>query len=279
MDNLPVVVLVGHNTLVNSRIRNIFADQNVKIYEAYNRRELFRILFQNNNDVDLILTETEIDKKNSFNGINLIQQVKALSSSIPVVVLTSTSKKEVIIKYLREGAVDYILKPFKDGYLKDKLLKYVDIEKLTESTVLQFNLKNFLESEIHKAKKGNYSFSLLKLQFDSSTGGEAANPNPCFHQYEEAIYREMKSLFWESDLYIQHGYQCHLGFFPFCDQTNQKLIVDKIESQFTRFQEMEPNMKAYSIACAFASYPSDGETASELLHHLSVDTAINLKTA
>jgi hypothetical protein len=147
---------------------------------------------------------------------------------------------------------------------------------LTESTVLQFNLKKFLESEIHKAKKGNYCFSLLKLQFDSSTGAEASVP---FYQYAESIYNEMKSLFWESDLYIRHGYQCHLGFFPFCNLTNRKLIIDKIESRFEHFKLMEPNTRDYSITYTFASYPTDGETVSELLRNLSVIINDDIKTA
>jgi hypothetical protein len=196
-----------------------------------------------------------------------------------VVVLTSIFKREVITRCLYEGAADYILKPFQDDYLKEKLLKYIDIEKMTESTVLQFNLKNFLESEIHKAKKGNYCFSLLKIQFNSGTKGEAATPNPCFYQYAKSIYSEMKSLFWESDLYIQHGYQCHLGFFPFCDQRNRKLIIDKIESRFKDYKLREPDTRGYSITYAFASYPTDGETASELLRNLSVNTKNNQKTA
>ncbi len=279
MDNLPVVILVGHNTLVNSRMKNIFVNQNIRIYEAYNRRELFRILYQNDK-VDLILTEIEIDTKNSFNGINLIQQLKAERSDIPVVVLTSVGKKEVITRCLYEGAADYILKPFKDNYLKEKLIKYLDIEKLTEATVLNFNLMNFLESEIHKANKGKYYFSLLKVQFHLSTEKEGVASNPCFYQYSESIYNEMKSLFWESDLYVQHGYQCHLGFFPFCDEKNRRIIIDKIESQFEDYKSREPDIGNYTITYSFATYPTDGETASDLLHSLSASLESELiKTA
>lgn len=264
--SMSVVVLVGQNTLVSSRIKNIFADQNMKIYEAYSRRELSRILFQNSN-IDLILTEMEIDTENGFNGIKLIQQVKAQKSGIPVVMLSSIGKREVITRCLREGAVGYILKPFKDEYLKEKLLKLINVEKQAESPVLQFDLKGFLEGEIHKAKKGNYCFSLLKIQFDTGV------------QYAESLYNEMKSLFWESDLYIQHGYQCHLGFFPFCDQKNGKLIIDKIESRFKDYKLKEPNTKASSITYTFSSYPTDGETVSELLNNLSMNITIDMKTA
>jgi len=279
MENVPIVVLLDQNTMVKSRIRNNFSNQGVKIYEAYNRRELLRILSQNNNKVDLIVTEIEIDAKNSFSGIDLIQLVKTKRSSIPVVVLSSVGKKEVITRCLLEGAADYILKPFKDEYLKEKLLKYINIENLTESTVLQFNLKNFLDSEIYKAKKGNYCFSLLKIQFDSSADDESILPNYAFCRYAEFIYQEMKALFWDSDLYIRHGYQCHLGFFPFCNQRNTEVIIEKIKSGFERSKLIEPNLSDYFITHTFATFPTDGETTSELLSNLSAVIQDNMQTA
>jgi len=279
MENLPIVVLLDQNTMVKSRIRTVFANQGVKIYEAYNRRELLRILSQNNNKVDLIVTETEIDVRNGFNGIDLIQLVKAKRSSIPVVVLSSVGRREVITRCLLEGAADYILKPFKDEYLKEKLLKYINIENLTESTVLQFNLKNFLDSEIYKAKKGNYSFSLLKIQFDSSADDESIGSNYAFCRYSEFVYQEMKALFWDSDLYIRHGYQCHLGFFPFCNQRNTEVIIEKIKSGFEHSKLIEPNLSDYFITHTFATFPTDGETTSELLNNLSVVIEENVKTA
>ena len=278
MERLPVVVLAGHNMLINSRIRAVFANYNIKIYEAYNRRELFQIMQQNNN-ISLLLTDIETDTKNGFDGTNLIRQVKAKRGSLPVVVLTTICKREVITKCLQEGAADYILKPFNDEYLQEKLSKYLDIEKLTEATVLQFNLKNFLEGEIHKARKGNYSFSLLKVQFESGREGAACDLNFCFYQYGETIYSEMKALFWESDLYIRHGPQCHLGFFPFCDQRNRQFVIDKIKARFEAYKRQEPIMRDYDITFTVASYPADGETVSALLHNLSADIKTTQRTA
>lgn len=269
MDNLPVVILLDHNTLVKSRIRNIFANQDVKIYEACNRMELLRILSVNHNMVDLIVTETEIDIKDGFDGIDLIKLVKARRNRIPVVVLSSVGKKDVITRYLMEGAAEYILKPFKDDYLKDKLLKYISITNLTESTVLQFNLKNYLDSEIYKAKKKNYCFSLLKIQFDSCAEEESELSKYGFFRYDEHIYQEMKTLFWESDIYIRLGHQCHLGFLPFCNRENAEVIIGKIQSGFESLKLAEPNINDYSITHAFVTYPADGETSSDLLSNLS----------
>jgi len=267
MENMPVVVLLDHNTLVKSRIRNIFKDQDVKIYEAYDSRELLRILHVHNNKIDLVVTE--IDKNDDYNGLDIIRLVKSRSSSIPVVVLSSVSRKEVIAECLLEGASDYILKPFQDEYLKAKLLKYINFENLMESAVVQFNLKNYLESEIYKAKKKNYCFSLLKVQFDSCTEDESSPPKNGFRYYDELLYKEMKSLFWESDLYVRLGRQCHLGIFPFCGQENEEIIIEKIKFGFESCKSIEPGLRDYTISHSFAAFPADGETAAELLSNLA----------
>lgn len=274
MSTVPVVVLVNQNTIIKSRIRNILPDQKIKIYEAMNQQEVLRILDANNYKVDLVISDIEIHPDNSFDGISLIQLVKKKRSSIPVIILTSIDKKDVITRCLLEGAADYILKPFEDEYLKEKLLKYINMESLTEQTILKFNLKNFLESEIYKAKKGKTCFSLLLVQFYSSSEDDATSTKYAFYHFAEPLYQQLKSLFWESDLYIQHGFQSHLGFFPFCDQKNTKIIIDKICNKFKEYKDSEPNMSSYTIIHAFVTYPSDGETASELLNQLSENLSV-----
>lgn len=266
MESLPVVVLVDSNVVVKDRIRKILADQDVAIYEALNRRELLEILSENKYQVDLIVTDIEIDTDRSFDGLSLIKLVQSKSDTIPVMVLTSESKKEVITQYLRQGTADYVLKPFEDSYLKEKILKHISIESLTEFTVLKFSLKNYLEHEIYKAQKGHYSFTLLKINFQlNSQTAEASNE---FYKHAKAVYREIKSLFWDSDLYIQHGYHSHLGFFPFCTQENSKIISDKIIRKYEEFKLSDPEMQNYTINQTFSTYPIDGETPADLLEAL-----------
>ncbi|MDD2484660.1 MAG: response regulator [Eubacteriales bacterium] len=276
MDNLPVVLLVEQNTIVKSRVRNMLRNHEMKIYEAFNKEEVVEILLATNYNVDLIVSEIEIDPDNGFDGIDLIRFVKKKRSSIPVVMLTSISKKDVITRCLLEGAADYILKPFSDEYLKEKILKYINIESLTEMTVLKFNLKSFLDSEIYKAQKGKYQFSLLMVQFYSSGTEEWESPKYAFYHFAEHLYQELNSLFWESDLYIQHGYQSHLGFFPFCDQNQTEKIIAKINAKFEELKEAEPNMRHYHISHAFSTYPADGESASDLLNALTLKNKENI---
>jgi CheY-like chemotaxis protein len=275
MDSLPVVVLVDSNSVVKERIRKILSDQDITIYEASSRQDLLGIMEQNKNQINLIVTDIEIDTERSFDGISLIQMVKNKSDTIPVVVVTSESRKDVITRYLREGTADYILKPFEDNYLKEKLLKHINVESLTEFTVLKFSLKNYLEHEIYKAKKGNYSFTLLKISFQlNSQDAEASNE---FYKHAKAVYREIKSLFWDSDLYIQHGYHSHLGFFPFCTEENSKIISDKIIRKYEEFKLTDPAMQNYVINQTYSTYPIDGETPADLLEALEARNTETIK--
>lgn len=267
MESLPVVILVDSNIVVKNRIRKILSEQDITIYEAYNCQEVLSILIENKYQVDLIITDIEIDTDKNFDGISLIKLVKSKSDTIPVVVLTSASKKEVITRYLREGTSEYILKPFEDTYLKEKLLKHINIESLTEFTILKFSLKNFLESELYKARKGGYNFTLLKISFKLTEDDPSGNE---FHKYSKSVYRAIKALFWESDLYIQHGYHSHLGFFPFCSHENSKIISDKIIVRYEEFKLTDPEMQKYSIHQTYSNYPTDGDSTIELLKALEL---------
>lgn len=268
MESLPVVVLVDSNSVVKDRIRKILSDQDITIYEATSRQDLHSIMEENKNQINLIVTDIEIDTERSFDGISLIQMVKSKSDTIPVVVVTSESRKDVITRYLREGSADYILKPFEDNYLKEKLLKHINVESLTEFTVLKFSLKNYLEHEIYKAKKGGYSFTLIKISFHLNADAEALESSNEFYKHAKAVYREIKSLFWDSDLYIQHGYHSHLGFFPFCTHENSMVISDKIIKKYEEFKLCDPEMQNYDITQTYSTYPTDGETPADLLEAL-----------
>ena len=114
MLKVPVVVLVDPNTVIKKRIRNILSNQDIKIYEASNPQDVLKLLSENNNEINLFITDIEIDTNNAFDGISLIRLVKNRSNNIPVVVLTSISKKETITRCIMEGTSDYILKPFED---------------------------------------------------------------------------------------------------------------------------------------------------------------------
>lgn len=266
MKDLSVVVFAGNNSVIKNRIQLLLSDQEVYFREAKDWQGMERVMREFNCQIDLIISDLEVDNTADFNCIELINLMKATGARTPVIVLSSESRKDFVANCLMTGAAEYVLKPFNDDYLKEKLLKYIDIETLNKSTMLNFNLNDFLSGEIYKARKGKYNFTLLSIKFNEYSE-EETNRNS-FLLYSDMIYHTIKELFWEADLYIQYGFQSHLGFFPFCTEKSVKIISNKIWSRFTELKLREPSLDNYSFTLSNATYPADGETVSELLNKL-----------
>ncbi len=60
-------------------------------------------------DPDLVLTDLMIPGKN---GIEVVQELKQTHTDVPVVVMTAYATVETAVQAMKEGAADYIVKPF-----------------------------------------------------------------------------------------------------------------------------------------------------------------------
>ncbi len=68
------------------------------------------------------------------NGLQILKQLRKLDADIPVVVCTAYGSKDVIVQSLRNGATDYIEKPFDVEEMTALLRRYIEDEE-TEDTV------------------------------------------------------------------------------------------------------------------------------------------------
>ena len=71
---------------------------------------------------DLIITDYHMPKMNGYEFLLDLRQNRMLHD-IPVVVLSKDKRSEVKIQFLREGARDYISKPFNPEELKLRIKK------------------------------------------------------------------------------------------------------------------------------------------------------------
>jgi two-component system chemotaxis response regulator CheY len=62
-----------------------------------------------------------------MDGLTALQEIKKLSAQTIVVMTTSLSEKEKVLKFKEAGADYYLLKPFEDNKLVDTLQKIIAI--------------------------------------------------------------------------------------------------------------------------------------------------------
>ena len=102
--------------------------------EKHLRRALFTALTRLGHAVELAETGTEAVSKfqsqrfdlvitdmrmAGLDGLGVLKAVKALAPAIPVIIMTAYGSVEIAVEAMREGAHDFILKPFPAGVIED----------------------------------------------------------------------------------------------------------------------------------------------------------------
>jgi len=59
-------------------------------------------------------------------GFRLIRKIRNKNKAIPIIILTANNNRKVLIKAIFEGATDYILKPFEDLRIKNKVYEVLN---------------------------------------------------------------------------------------------------------------------------------------------------------
>ena len=83
-------------------------------------------------DLDLILLDLKLP---DGNGLDLLKEFKALKPEVPIIVITAFADSESAIYAMKEGAYDYLSKPFDFSHLMElleKALSYVNKEASKE---------------------------------------------------------------------------------------------------------------------------------------------------
>lgn len=113
---------------------------------------------------DLILLDIHMP---NMNGFEVIRQLKAdeLTKSVPVIFLTADTDQETEVQGLKEGALDFIAKPFKDDIVKQR------VRHLLELSILQKDLQSEVERQTAKAEERRKKMEEMSFQTVQALAG------------------------------------------------------------------------------------------------------------
>lgn len=103
-------------------IRSLNAVGVTEIVEAADGQEA--IDTYKNEPVDLILTDWNMPNKN---GLDVVTEIRALGSTVPIIMVTTEAQKSQVIAAIQAGVNDYLTKPFEADDLRAKLDKFVTV--------------------------------------------------------------------------------------------------------------------------------------------------------
>ncbi len=114
-----IVLIVDDMRMIRLKLKQICTDLGIKhIYEAGDGVQALQVLEGLN--ADLVLSDWNMP---NLTGIQMVEKMRLdpKLAEVPVIFITSESERNNILKSLMEGVTDYIVKPFPDDIVKQKI--------------------------------------------------------------------------------------------------------------------------------------------------------------
>lgn len=117
------------------------------------------------NIVDLVLLDLHMPDMNGFEVMSEIRHNENITVDLPVIFLTADDDKAMEVRSFKEGAQDFIAKPFVPEIMIQRVRRVIQLDKL------QKNLQDEVDKQTRKAEEKKKQFQRLSIQVMQSLAG------------------------------------------------------------------------------------------------------------
>lgn len=119
----PLKVLLADDNKLNKMVISIFLKKNkAEVTEAENGEEAIEKLSRDLS-YDLILMDIQMPVMDGIEATRHIRSV--MKNEIPIIAITANAAKDELMHFVRIGMNDYLLKPFDEQKLMEKICYYL----------------------------------------------------------------------------------------------------------------------------------------------------------
>lgn len=137
----PTILVVDDTPdMLNLVMELLKNDYNLKLANGSKKAIDF---LQNNPELDLILLDVMMPDIDGFEMCSIIKSNPTYSQT-PVIFLTALEKESDIIKGFKNGAIDYVTKPFMPEVLKARVKTHVELKKFQDNIIKDLEEKENL---------------------------------------------------------------------------------------------------------------------------------------
>ncbi|MFY9527578.1 MAG: sigma-54 dependent transcriptional regulator [Candidatus Acidiferrales bacterium] len=124
---MPAILIVEDEPKMRRLLELNLAEEGFTTHSAADAETGLKLL--NTERIDLVVTDFRLP---GMSGLEFLQAVKRVNASLPVVVMTAYGTVESAVEAMKEGASDYVLKPFSLAEMVLVIRKELDAHKLRE---------------------------------------------------------------------------------------------------------------------------------------------------
>ncbi|NLW91236.1 MAG: response regulator [Syntrophomonadaceae bacterium] len=203
---------------------------------------------------------------------DFLRHVRSKTAKTPVMVLSPVSDRNTIVQVLRQGADDYVLKPFEAGNLLDRLDRIInlyvpDIARMFPQSLV-LDLGSVVELELARARRHNYSFSFVRLFFTLIESKDQKPHQELLVNLMQRVFIMLKSQYRKTDLVLAAGGDSFVISLPFTDKEGALTVIRRMIATFEQLKAKFPP-QLYFVEIGYASYPDDAADAADLINYVA----------
>ncbi|MBU3218888.1 response regulator [Clostridium algidicarnis] len=270
------VVILDSKHYIRYRVKELIGKEDMEVYEASNYSQLLTRLGELKNSVDLIIIEINLKEED---GIEVIQKIRKKKIDIPFMVLTNLNTMDAFSRAIKEGAVDYFVKPFDEIKFNERVNRHVNGDFEINPIRIENGNKNNLhiddyieyeiEYEIEKARSKKYSLSIIMTVFFKSLRDLTMDINNDNMLIEDYVYGKLKSILPEVQYFEKYGFRTFIGIYPNTDEkginSSSRNMLDKIK----KLKDMDSILKEYYFDNVEITFPSEGIDKKRIIDKLT----------
>ncbi|MEW6515742.1 MAG: HD domain-containing phosphohydrolase [candidate division FCPU426 bacterium] len=153
------ILVVDDEKGIRESLNILLTDEGYQIDMASDGMEALTLLEKK--QYDLVLTDLRMP---NMNGMSLLSQIKEKwDESIPVIMLTSCGHVDTAIQAIKEGASDFIIKPFEVDHLRESVRKALkkEREKMKQAIKAQEEYARRMENANRKLDHAIFELAVL----------------------------------------------------------------------------------------------------------------------
>jgi len=261
-----VCILYGKNHFTALRLETIFNNVGFKFLYSKNQFVLKENIELAKKDIVCILVEIEDNDE----AIGLVNDAKASAASVPLIVLSDTPKRTLFINAIVAGAIDFIVKPFEDRLLMERISKIMD----SPNSSFSYNeaALEMIRIELIKSQKGKYHLGFGLITFFKPVKDYNAKLEQQYRKDLPEVFSNLGKSLFETDIKQLIGSQSMLVALTFCTSEQLPVVENKITELYNKFKIDHSSLDKYLMVQVFYSKFEEGTEAVDILNLLMSTT-------
>ncbi len=282
------ILVVDDEEVSRSLLNDFLSDIGYRVQTAENGEIALNIA--KTNPLDLIITDMRMP---GMTGLELIRSVRQINDEVCFIVITGYSSIETAIAAIREGAYDYISKPYNLDEMKIIIERAIERQNLLrdskekeyyrELSILDgltqvYNHRYFHEllvREINRSARYPQAFSLMMLDLDNFKGFNDSyghlSGDCALREVAQSIINSLRRV----DLVCRYGGEEFVVIMPQTNKDGGKITCERVRVAIEAASikdDKGDEIGKITASIGLATFPENGQTKESLIK--SADVAL-----